>query len=54
MPFNELKNNFKSQHTFQVVFENCFESVVLPENFSSSTIDSENIFSWSLDEKSLF
>ena len=39
---------FKSQYTFPGCFENCFESVVLPENFSGSTTDCENNFSHSL------
>ena len=34
---------------FHGCFENCFESVVLPENFAGSTAtDHENNFSWSL------
>ena len=42
------------KHTFPVCFENCFESVELPEKFSGSTTNWENYFSWSLDKKSLF
>ena len=32
-------------------FENGIESLVLPEKFSGNTTDSENNFSWSVDQK---
>ena len=57
--FAQKLNDKREKCIFQVAthfsncFENCFESVVLPEKFSGSTTDNENNFSWSLDKKKI-
>ena len=44
---------FQVTTNFSRFFENYFESVVLPENFSGRTADHENNYSESLDQKSV-